>query len=989
MQLVVTAIGVGTDSLDGNLTVKYTFPPGVVPAEPEEKVGRLSPVCGSVGQVMECTLDVTGFQPDLQIRLQTTAEVASDATGGAGEIEVSGGGAPDVFTDPFSVSVGQRDPFSITTFDVGIAGASSLPATRAGSNLAELTTAFEVLSEAQTNLEIPNPNLVLTAPTENFRDVVVHVPPGFVGNPLATPSRCTPAQLTTTIPFTSVSQCPPDSQVGLVEFPDLIPLYSIDPPAGKPAEFGFFYQGAVIALFPKLRPSDNGIDIVSEKTSTTIPIPSFQVSLWGDPTAASHDRLRGLCTEKGYGHNDTHGDCSLSSRSDVPFFRTPTSCPGTPLPWTIEMNTYEHVDTWVQKETSTPAMEGCEDNPFDPTLLLAPSNRAAHSSSGLDVELTIPQDAGINGLAEADLRSATVELPEGVSLNPAAADGLAACSDAQLRLGLEGPSNCPDAAKVGSLELVTPLLEDPIGGSIYIRSQASNDPASGDLYRLVLEIRSDERGVDIKLPGSLKVDPNTGQLTTSFTDLPQLPFESMQLHLKSGPRAPLTTPSTCGTYTSHAVLTGWNDKTVTTDPSFTIDQNCTPAAFAPGFEAGVENATAGEYSPFILRVTRDPDQPNLSRIDATLPAGEAAKFAGVPLCPDAQAATGACPAASQIGRVVAGVGSGSNPLYLPQAGHAPTAVYLAGPYKGGPFSIVSSVPAQAGPFDLGTVTVRSALRVDLSTAQGSVLSDPLPQIFGGIPVSYRDVRVIVDRPEFALNPTSCEPKSVVGTIGAINGASANVADRFQMTDCAALGFKPKLRISLRGTTHRAGHPALKAVLTYPKKGDYANIARAQVTLPHSAFLDQGHIKTVCNQTKLKSATCPKDSIYGRAKAWSPLLDKPLEGPVYLGVGYGHELPDLVADLNGQIRILLNGKVDTGREGALRTTFELVPDAPVSRFVLEMQGGRKGLLVNSENLCSPRAKHKALGDFVAQNGRALELEPVVTNSCKAKRHGRRR
>jgi hypothetical protein len=978
---------VGDEALSAPLTIKITFPDGVEPSTEWQEDTPPLPECPTTGQQIECSVEVTGLQPGEQRRARVYPTVEASASGPlpGGEIEVSGGGAAGTFSEPFSLVAGQIGPFAIKS--LGLDMSATRPGgspTQAGSDPMELTTHVSLLSESKLLFGIPNPLLDLIAPPEHFRDVVAHVPPGLIGDPTSTPLRCTQPQLTSQAEADHIKidipACPPESQVGLAQlnFNDIVPVYNLEPPPGSPAAFGFFYNSIVVTLRAKVRPSDNGIDIVTERAVSSVPIPKFEVTLWGVPSDPSHDRLRGVCLKGGTGYNaeiaGIVGGCSLQNRSDVPFLRTPTSCPGTPLGWGIEMDTYQHPGTFVGKETTTPAIEDCEAVPFDPSLSLAPTEKGAHSPSGLDVEVAMPQDHGPDGLAEADLRSATVQLPQGVTLNPASADGLAACTDEQLRLGLEGPSDCPDASKLGSLELTTPLLEDPIGGSVFLRSQASQDPASGDLYRLVLEIRSDERGVSIKLPGSLKVDPATGQLTTSFADLPQLPFESAQLHLKTGPRAPLSTPAICGTYTAHAVLESWNGKVETADPSFTIDQNCAAFGFKPGFEAGVEENTAGEFSPFSLRVTRDAGQPNLSRIDATLPEGELAKLAGVPVCSDAQAAAGTCPETSRIGQVVAGIGEGSSPLFLPQAGKSPTAVYLAGPYQSAPYSVLTRVPAQAGPFDLGQVLVRSALHVDPVSTQASVLSDPLPQIFQGIPVAYRDVRVNVDRPEFTINPTDCEPMATTGTLTSIAGQSAAVEDRFQVADCAALGFKPSLRLSLSGGSERGEHPALRALLK-ARPGD-ANIARAQVTLPRSEFLDQGHIRTVCTRVQFAADSCPKGSIYGQAKAITPLLDQPLSGPVYLRSS-SNKLPDLVADLDGQVEVELVGRIDSVR-GGIRTTFASVPDAPVSRFVLTMQGGKKGLLVNSTDICE--GSHRATVKMDAQSGRIADSRPVVRAGC---------
>jgi hypothetical protein len=982
MLIIVSVQNTGTQALEGTLAVRYRFPDGVEPAAAENLTpSALS--CQAAGQVEECLVDASGTPSGSQIRLKTIATVEAGAAGSlpGGEIRVSGGGVPGTFSEAFSLAAETNRPFAIRGFEVGSTDGPTFPANDAGGHPASLYTNLSLLSEAQTNFDVPR--FVTDAPNESIRNVVVHVPPGLIGNPNATPVQCTAPQLETRFPHTVMPQCPLESQVGVVQIDaqDIVGLFSVEPPPGYPAEFGFTYQTVVVKLLARIRPADNGIDIISQQTPSSIPLPRTKVTFWGVPADPSHDHLRGLCLNGGFGYN-AEESCAFSSPR-VPFLRNPTSCPGTPLPWRIEMDTYQHPGTYVGKDTASPPMEGCENLPFDPSLAASPGGRAARSPQSFNVSLTLPQESGPDGLAEADLRTADVTLPQGVTINPASADGLLACSDAQLRLGLEGPSECPDASELGSIELQTPLLDHPIEGSVFLRSQASSDPASGDLFRLAIELRSDRDGIAIKLPGSLVVNPETGQMTTRFAELPQLPFESMQLHFKEGPRAPLSTPSTCGTYTTHAVFTSWSGKTVPYDSAFSIDQGCDGAAFKPGFEAGVANSTAGDFSPFLLRVTRDAGQPNLSRIDATLPEGEVAKLAGVPVCSGAQAAGGTCPGGSRIGQVVTGIGEGSSPLYLPQPGKSPTSVYLAGPYKGAPYSVLAEVPAQAGPFDLGRVLVRSALAIDPESVQVSVKSDPLPQIFAGIPVSYRDVRVEIDRPEFTLNPTDCEPQSVRGTIGSIAGSSAAVSDRFQVGDCASLGFKPRLSITLEGKARRAGHPALTAVLRMPKGG--ANIARTSVALPRSELLAQEHLDTSCTRVQYSAGAgggegCPKGSVYGHARAFSPLLDRPLEGPVYLRSNGGDRaLPDLVASLGGQIHVDLVGYIDTDkRTRGLRTTFAKVPDAPVSKFVLKLPGGKKSLLANTTDIC--QGKHRAVVKMGAQNGKVQNFRPLVTVKC---------
>jgi hypothetical protein len=401
------------------------------------------------------------------------------------------------------------------------------------------------------------------------------------------------------------------------------------------------------------------------------------------------------------------------------------------------------------------------------------------------------------------------------------------------------------------------------------------------------------------------------------------------------------------------------------------------------------------------RIPRAAGRARLGALAVKLPAGMLAKLAGVPYCPDAalaavptaegtgaaQLATPSCPAASRVGSVSVGAGAGTDPFYV-NTGSA----YLAGPYKGAPLSLAIVTPAVAGPFDLGNVVVRTALRVDPETARVTAVTDPLPTILDGIPLDVRSISLSLDRQGFTLNPTSCEAKSIEAQVGTQAGQTQTLTNRFQVGECGRLGFKPKVDITLKGGTKKTGHPALKAVVSYPKGGAYANIAKAQVALPGSEFIDQGNLNKVCTQPQLKSDTCPKKSIYGKVKAWSPLFEKPLEGNVYLGVGYGYKLPAVVAELAGQVRVLLAGKVDTSPSHGIRNTFEAVPDAPVEKFVIELKGGKNyGLFENSQDICKKKQVGSAV--FTAQNGKVLSLSPTIGNSCgkgggkKGKKQGR--
>jgi len=977
MYTVVSVQNTGTDPLSGNLTVSYELPPGIPPADPAVDPGNLSFQCQTVGQAYECTADVTGIEPGRQIRLRATTTVDSAAAGTlTGNISVSGGGAPGVLTDPFSIVVGPSDPFAIKAFDVGMSDASGGPVAQAGSDPATLTTGVRLLSEAQTNLDFPLPNLAITAPTESFRDVIVHVPPGFVGNPTATPVRCTPSQLTTQAEPIQEPTCPPESQVGLVQLNagDIVPLYNVEPPAGTPAAFGFFYNSVVVTLKAKLRPSDDGIDIVTEKAPSSIPIPKFEVTLWGVPNDSSHDSLRGFCLNGGFGFNPTIGDCSLRARSTVPFLRTPTSCPGTPLLWSIDMDTYQHVGTFVHNQATTPAMTGCEFNPFQPGFALTPATQAPHAPSGLDAGVTLNEDWGPQGIAPADLRKVTVTLPDGMTINPSSADGLKACTDAQLLLRQDGTATCPDGSKLGTVTLQTPLLDHPVSGTIFLRTQNSEDPQSGELFRIAVEIRSDQDGIDIKLPGSIRADPNTGQLTTVFDDLPQLPFDSMTLHFKSGPRAPLASPSTCGDHTTNVELVAWNNKVVDTSSSFTTS-GCQVPRFAPSFLAGVENAAAGSSSPFNVVLARSDDDQEFRSVTIDTPKGLLARVKDAQQCSNAAADTGNCPTDSLIGGAIVGAGVGSQPFFITTG-----RVYLTGPYRGAPYGLAVAVDAVAGPFNLGTVVVRQAIQINPRTAQLSVVSDPFPTIIKGVPLHIRSVQVSIEKPNFMVAPTNCSKQQVGAVATSVDGATARLAERFQVGGCKSLKFAPRLSLfvgSKRHTSTGISTP-FKAVLT--QTPGQSNLRSVRVVLPQTLAALLNVVNHACTLSEYEAGRC-EDSRAGSAVAVTPLLKHPLRGGAYFVRHPGHALPDLMVRLRGEIAIDLVGRVTIPGGKQLATNFDTIPDAPVSKFTLSIVSGSHGPLGVSHNLCTKAGKRATASvQLRGQNG------AVITRHQRLHIHG---
>ncbi|HEX7245670.1 MAG TPA: hypothetical protein VF245_08915 [Solirubrobacterales bacterium] len=830
-------------------------------------------------------------------------------------------------------------------------------------------------------------------PWGGLREADVELPPGFAGNQAAFPT-CKTVDLLKFSFLDRSAPCPTDSQVGVVSpglwsivpiGAALEPLYIMSPPGGDVvARLGFIGVVYPVLIDVRIDPQrDNALTASVVNPPAIAGLTGTTTTLWGVPTDSSHDTQR-FTPEEALFCGGPCGNSVPSGLSPTAFMTNPTSCG----PAQVDFAAESYPGFLATPMTAVlPDIADCEQVPFDPAMSLQPTTRDAGSSSGMDVDLRIPQDGLIQpeGLGSAHLKKTVVTLPEGMSLNASAGDGLAGCSEAQIGLTSESPirfdatdPRCPDGSKVGSATITTPVLSNPVEGVLYLA-----DPADNPFHTLLSGyLVAHGQGVLLKVAGRFELDPGSGRITAVFDDNPQLPFDDLRLHFKGGGRGVLTMPSRCDTYASGYQLTPWSGKPPSIgNSSFAVGGNC-DAGFNPGFQAGTEVPLAGSFSPFSLRVTREPGSPRLGGLEVSPPPGLLGKLAGVPYCPDsalasipealgsaaAQLANPSCPSASEIGTVAVGAGSGS-PFYV-RTGKA----YLAGPYKGAPLSLAVVTPALAGPFDLGNVVVRTALRVDPETTRITAVSDPLPTVLHGIPLDLRDVRVEIDRPDFTLNPTDCDPMAVDGRVASTDGVVAPVSSRFQVGACRGLDFRPRLGFKLSGRTSRGGHPRLRAVVEMPKHG--ANIARARVALPHSEFLDQAHIKTICTRVQFATDSCPAGAVYGHARAFTPLLDKPLEGPVYLRSS-SHELPDLVADLRGQIHVAVAGRIDSVN-GGIRTTFARVPDAPVSKFVLTMKGGKKGLLVNSTNLCTRR--NAATAQFVGQNGKRRNLKPVLRNDC---------
>jgi len=822
------------------------------------------------------------------------------------------------------------------------------------------------------------------------RDIEAALPPGLIGNPQGIP-RCSSVQLGKS---PEESECPVSAQVGVSEVTlgggnhgtYTEPVYNMPSPGGDiVARFGLFAGPYPIVINARVNPVDYSVTAYIEGAPAAASLIAASTTLWGVPAAPSHNFLR-LTPEEAL-----HGEFPSGGRPaglpEAPFFTNPTSC-STVRQISVTATSYQLPGSPSTKTAPFPPITGCENVRFSPTFTALPTSTEAASASGLDATLTIPQNETPNGLATSTLQGARVTLPEGMTINPAAGDGLEACNPEQVGFGTDEPSHCPEAAKIGSVELVVPALEHVLNGAVFQRT-----PEPGHLFRFWLV--TDEQGVHLKLPAEIETNPLTGQVTTVFDGIPslggnpQLPFSELRLHVFGGPQAPLATPASCGTYQTHFQFRPWSGQAPAEgNTAMKITSGCEKGGFDPRLTAGSTSSFAGAFASFAMTLTRHDGEANPQVLSVHLPKGLLAKPAGVPLCSDAQAATGACPADSQIGTLTAAAGVGAAPLWVPQPGKVPTAVYFAGPYKGAPYSIVSVVPAQAGPFDLGTVVNRAAIEIDPETGLAAITTDPLPQILEGVPVAYRTVHVDVTRPDFMINPTSCDHKQVTATVTASNGATASPSTGYQATNCVKLHYSPKLALTLKGSTRRTGNPAVRAVLTQPPH--QANTAGATVLLPPSEFIDQAHISNPCTRVQFNANACPKRSILGTAEARTPLLDQPLKGPVYFRSNGGErELPDIVADLHGPIRITLVGWVDSvkkkGAEGSrVRTRFVNLPDAPVTKFKMNLYGGERSLIENSTNLC--KGTHRAQIRLAAQNGRVTTRNPLIGSSCgKRKKH----
>ncbi|MGN6189505.1 MAG: hypothetical protein ACTHOE_11435 [Conexibacter sp.] len=932
------------------------------------------------------------FNPTGFMTLTLDAAVAPDAAGVVtSAFAVSGGdaSAPAASTvEPTRVTT-EPPAFGVDAFDGTVLDAAGAPYRQAGGHPFAATVSLDF--DTTTN---PAPLKGRLWPVEPVKDVLVDLPPGLVGDPTAA-ETCTADELAAGGLQARV-ECPSSSQVGtaLVRINALnartvigpLPVYNMAPPPDVPARFGFNVSGTVVTLDGALRSDgDYGLSVRVRDVPQGLAIAGTTLTFWGVPADPVHTPER-ACPGQLAPWQPGGVPCQNGGALKA-FLRNPTSC--TPddvgLPVDVALDSWVHPGVWRSarfvshlprgypwapadwgREAGT---TGCAAVPFEPGLAVTPASQDAGVPSGYAFELTLPQSDRPEPVGQGDVRRAVVSLPEGVRVNPAAADGLAGCSASQVALGSLAEPSCPDGSRVGAVTIVTPLLDAPLTGSIFLAAPRANPFDS----LLAVYVVARGPGLIVKLAGRVAADPLSGQLTATFDDLPQLPFSSVRFAFDGGPRGVLVNPPLCGRYVADGELTSWSGAVRSVSSAFSVDGSCFAAGarpFAPGFFAGVESPVAGGSSPFHLRVTREDADEELRRVTVRLPRGLLGRLADVELCSAGEADAGTCPESSLIGHALAGAGAGPLPFYIGGG-----RVYITGPYGGAPFGLSVVVPAVAGPFDLGVVVVRAAVFVDRHSAALRAVTDPLPRALEGIPLQLRDVRVAVDRPGFMVLPTGCGEKRVRGVLESVARRVVGLSARFQVGECGRLPFHPRLRLfaGAPGHTHARQSTPLTAVLT--QRPGEAGIRRVSVTLPSVLSAQIPVIEDACSPEEFTGGKC-EDARVGTAVAVTPLLRDPLRGGAYLVRPAGQPLPNLVVALRGQVSVDLVGRVAIPGGRHLAATFTGVPDVPIRRFVLRFHAGARGVVGLAHALCGATRAATAGISLASHGGAKLSARPVL-------------
>jgi hypothetical protein len=779
-------------------------------------------------------------------------------------------------------------------------------------------------------------------------------------------------------------------------------VYNIAPSPGEPAAFIFFVTVYPVRLDTSvLSDGDYAVRVDASELSEADPVLGSSVTIWGVPADHEGPGPIKLPIEA---RPELKGGLGAPAEgvSRVPLLTNATQC-ASPLTGRVELDEWGEPGVFNGESASFGTMTGCGGLAFSGSMSMLPDTLEAGAPAGYDFNLHVPQVNDPNGLAQPNVRRVVTALPMGTVVSPSAAVGLKACSDEQFfgpssERGLEQPAkpgDCPRDSQVGTISIRTPALELPLTGDVYLASPACEpcspeDAQDGKMIRLFVQVVGEGKsGIVVKLEGHASLNQQTGQLTATFDNNPQLPFSDLKLTLAGGSRATLANSRVCGPVSTSLDMMPWSNP-FTTDvsaiSSFEINQGCITPRFAPSFVAGTTNIQAGEYSPFTLSFGRSDADQFLNGLQMQMPEGLTGSLTGVPLCKEPEASLGTCGAGSLIGHTQVLTGPGQTP-FLVTGGQ----VFLTESYKGAPFGLSIVVPAKAGPFTLtgttgtGTVVVRAAINIDPHTTALTVTSDPLPTALDGIPLQLKVVNVTIDRPGFTLNPTSCSKTAITGTLSSKESGGAHVSSPFQVTNCAGLGFKPRFKVATSAKTSRANGASLDAKLSYPTGAKYANIAKVKVDLPKQLPSRLTTLQKACPAATFDAnpALCPKNSIVGVARATTPILPVQLTGPAYFVSHGGEAFPNLIVILQGYgVRVDLIGDTFINKAGITSSTFNQVPDVPVATFELYLPQGPDSALAANGNLCKSALKMPTT--FIAQNGASIhQTTPIAVTGCNAK------
>jgi hypothetical protein len=880
--------------------------------------------------------------------------------------------------------------------------------TQAGGHPWGLTTVIEFMSE-ELDLDNGGTKIKAIVPTRDPKDIVVDLPPGLLGDPLAVPS-CSVNDAETQ------GDCPASTQVGSYRIlwrggnEELGPIVNVTPEPGQSAEFAFENTVHVaVPLTGHLVRTRQGYGFAVESTDIpTLEIPRVETTFWGVPADPSHDRVRGMiCTKILLEALSCQGGNEPSGVLPAPFLTLPTGCAAGPESASVHADSWEEpgrvrpnqeYEGFTEAHAAMPAVTGCNVLQFNPTIGVEPDTELADEPVGLGVNVRVPLNEAVGANATPQLRNSSLTLPEGLSVSPGVVDGIQACDEfgpegiditgpESEEVGLNGelqlaPGHCPDASIVGTAEAITPFLSEPIKGHVYLARPAcggagqpactEEDARDGRLYRLYLELGGTgdlaRTGIHFKVPLETHANPATGQLTSTVLDTPQAPFSELKLHLNGGPRAPLDTPSACGPAVSTSDFTPWSAPGITPEglsaagtpdatPSsfFNVTGCASPPGLSPGFLSGMVTPLAGQFSAFTMNLTRQDREQFVKGVQVHTPPGLVGMLSSVPLCEEALANSGHCPESSRIGTTTVASGAGSHPFEI--SGN----VYLTKSYRGAPFGLSIVTNAVAGPFNLGLVVVRARINVDPQSSTLTITTDEtgpyaIPQIVFGVPLRLKRITVNIDRPNFMFNPTSCAAQQITATVSGNQNAVAHVASPFAVGGCRSLAFTPRFTVSTSGHTSKANGASLDAKVTYPPftAGSESNIAYVKVELPKQLPSRLTTLQKACVAAVFETnpASCPSQSVVGIVKATTPVLPVPLEGPVYFVSHGGEAFPSLIVVLQGDgVRVDLTGSTFISKSGVTSSTFKTVPDVPVSTFELYLPEGPYSALTANANLCS--------------------------------------